>query len=132
MDPRRALEDHGLRATAQRLAVARYLLATTEHPTADRVWERVRTALPTISRATVYNTLSLFVERGLIRSHQITEGATVYDPRTEPHHHLVDERTGAIVDIPWDALSVRGVDALEGFEVSDYQVVLRGTRQPAD
>ena len=128
MDVRAALEKHGIRPTRQRVAIASYLLVTDEHPSADVVWERVRGDMPAVSRATVYNTLALFVDQGLIRSYAITEGATVYDPRIEPHHHLVDEATGEIHDLPWDALRVEGLDGLEGFDVSDYQVVLRGKR----
>ncbi len=126
MDVRLALEEHGLRPTSQRLAIANYLLTTDEHPSADQIWARVRKLRPSLSRATVYNTLTLFVECGLVRSYALTEGATVYDPRVEPHHHLVDTETGEIHDLPWEALSVQGVEALEGFDVRDFQVVLRG------
>ena len=126
MDVSLALEKHGIRSTSQRVAVASYVLATKEHPSADLVWERVKDELPSISRATVYNTLSLFVEQGLLRAYSITEGATVYDPRTDPHHHFIDESTGVIHDLPWDALRVEGIDELEGFDVADFQVVLRG------
>jgi len=128
MDARLALEQHGLRPTSQRLAIAGYLLTTEDHPSADRVWERVREDLPSLSRATVYNTLTLFVEHGLVRSYALTEGATVYDPRVEPHHHLVDTETGEIHDLPWESLAVAGVEALEGFDVRDFQVVLHGKR----
>lgn len=129
-DARVALEAHGIRPTAQRVAIAKYLLDTEEHPSADLVWERVRVHAPTVSRATVYNTLAIFVEHGLVRAYTLTEGATVFDPRTEPHHHFIDEATGAIHDLPWDALRVEGLEALDGFDVTTHQVVLRGTRRP--
>lgn len=123
------LEEHGIKPSAQRVAVAEYVLGTDEHPSADRVLERVRTSFPVISRATVYNTLNLFVEKGLLRQLQLTEGGVVFDPKTEPHHHFIDDETGEIHDIPWTALQVRGVDGLEeDFEVAGYQVVLRGRR----
>jgi Fe2+ or Zn2+ uptake regulation protein len=82
-----------------------------------------------LSRATVYNTLNLFVEKGLLRELVLAEGKSVFDPNVEAHHHFIDDRTGAIYDVPWGALRVSKVDALEGYEVREYQVVLRGRRR---
>jgi len=124
-DTLETLRSHGIQPSAQRVEVARYVLTTDEHPSADRVWEVVRERQPTISRATIYNTLNLFVEQGLLRTLTLSEGHVVFDPMIRRHHHFVDEATGAIVDVPWDALKVTGVDGL-AFDVADYQVVLRG------
>ncbi len=120
------LRRHGIQPSAQRAAVAEYVLHTGAHPTAEQVWVEVRARLPVISRATVYNTLNLFVRKGLLRQVQLGEGRVGFDPNLEPHHHFIDEATGVVVDIPWDALEVRRVDALRGLEVREYQVVLRG------
>jgi Fur family transcriptional regulator, iron response regulator len=125
------LEGHGIQPSAQRVAVADYVLATDEHPSAEQVFARVRKAFPMISRATVYNTLNLFVEKGLLRELVLSEGRVVFDPKLEDHHHFVDDETGSIVDIPWKALSVSNIDSLQGFDVREYQVVLRGKKAPA-
>jgi Fe2+ or Zn2+ uptake regulation protein len=125
-DVKDVLRQHGISPTSQRVAVAEYLLGTDEHPSADQVWDRVKGRIPVISRATVYNTLNLFVDKGLVRSYTLTEGAQVFDPKIEPHHHFIDEETGEIHDVPWDALRVEGLDALGDLHVADYQVVLRG------
>lgn len=123
------LFEHGVQPSAQRAAVANYVLDTDEHPSADRVFNVVRESFPWISRATVYNTLNLFVEKGLLRQQALTPGNVVYDPKTERHHHFIDETTGAIHDIPWESVEVRNIEALEGFEVNDYQVVMRGAKR---
>jgi Fe2+ or Zn2+ uptake regulation protein len=123
------LRQHGIQPTPQRLAVAKSVLATRAHPAADEVWARVRRSCPTVSRATVYNTLNLLVERGLLRSQILRGGTVVFDPLLEPHHHLIDEETGRIHDIPWRALKVSGHRALRGFEVREHQVVMRGRRR---
>jgi Fe2+ or Zn2+ uptake regulation protein len=107
--------------------VAGYVLYTREHPSADQVWSRVKERFPTISRATVYNTLNLFVDRGLVRAYVLTEGRVVFDPNTDDHHHFIDEDTGAIYDVPWDSIEVGKVGELDGFDVREYQVVMRGT-----
>ncbi len=125
------LRAHGIQPSAQRLAVAEYVLRTQDHPSADEVLSRVRGRVPMISRATVYNTLHLFVEKGLLRQFVLAEGRLVFDPHLAPHHHFVDEGTGAIHDVPWEALEVRRVERLQGLDVSEYQVVLRGRRSPA-
>jgi len=110
------------------MAVAEYVLSTEAHPTAEQVWAEVRARLPLISRATVYNTLNLLVRKGLLRQIQLAEGRVGFDPNLEPHHHFIDEATGLVLDIPWEALEVRRVDALRGLDVREYQVVLRGRR----
>ena len=78
---KKQLEAHGIQPSAQRLAVARYVLSTDEHPSADQVYARVIENFPMISRATIYNTLNLFVEKGLLRELHIAEGRVVFDPR---------------------------------------------------
>jgi len=120
------LETHGIKPSAQRVAVAQYVLYTAEHPSADDVWARVKPAFPMVSRATVYNTLNLFVEKGLLRRFALIGGRVVFDPNVERHHHVIDEETGKVYDLPWDALKVSRVEQVEGFDVRDYQVVLRG------
>jgi Fe2+ or Zn2+ uptake regulation protein len=122
------LRNHGIHPSPQRVVVAEYVLFTTDHPSADEVWEKVKRAQPTLSRATVYNTLNLFSKKGLVRQHVLTEGRTVFDPKIERHHHFVDDATGEILDIPWDALSVGDVERLRGVDVREFQVVLRGRR----
>jgi Fe2+ or Zn2+ uptake regulation protein len=124
------LRDQGIQPSAQRLVVAEYVLGTDEHPSADQVWTKVKARLPMISRATVYNTLNLFVEKGLLRQLVLAEGKVVFDPHVAPHHHFIDDGSGEIHDIPWDALDVRKVEALKGVKVREYQVILRGRRAP--
>jgi Fe2+ or Zn2+ uptake regulation protein len=120
------LEEHGIRPSAQRVAVAEYVLRTMEHPSADKVWAGVKENFPMISRATVYNTLNLFVEKGLLRALHLAPDSVLFDPNTERHHHFIDEDTGRIYDIPWNQVEVSNVKPLPGFEVHDYQVVMRG------
>jgi Fe2+ or Zn2+ uptake regulation protein len=108
------------------MAVADYVLGAHDHPSADRVWREVSSRFPAISRATVYNTLHLFVEKGLLRELDLSTDHVVFDANTAAHHHFIDERTGAIHDVPWESVQVCGVNGLDGYEVADYQVVMRG------
>lgn len=122
------LRQHGIQPSAQRLAVAEFVLDTKAHPSADQVFAEVRSRVPMISRATVYNTLNLLVRKKLLRQLVLAEGRVVFDPHMAPHHHFIDEASGEIHDVPWDALDVRKVEALKGVSVREYQVVLRGRK----
>lgn len=122
------LKGAGIQPSAQRLAVASYVLATDTHPSADEVLAQVQAHFPMLSRATVYNTLNLFVEKGILRQLVLAEGRTVFDPRLEAHHHFIDDESGRIEDIPWDALRVGDVKGLKNYEVREYMVVMRGRK----
>lgn len=122
------LRKRGINPTHQRIEIAHALYSRHEHLSADQVLAIVNERHPETSRATVYNTLNLFVEKGLIRTQVLKEGTVVFDPRIDAHHHFIDVNTGKIYDVPWDALKVSGEKALHGFEVREYQVILRGRR----
>ncbi len=120
------LEAAGIQPSAQRVAVAEYVLVTDEHPSADHVFSTVSESFPMISRATIYNTLHLFVEKGLLRELHISPGKVVFDPVMTKHHHFIDDESGAIKDIEWKQLKVSNLEKLTDFEINDYQVILRG------
>jgi len=123
------LSSHGIQPSAQRVAIADYVLFSKDHPTADDVWRKVKETLPVVSRATVYNTLNLFVAKGLLRTLALSDEAVVFDPNVERHHHFVDESTGQIHDVPWDRVQVCKIEGLTEYEIHDYQVVMRGRRK---
>lgn len=120
------LQEKGIQPSAHRVAVASYVLATGEHPSADLVWKRVQEGFPLISRATVYNTLNLFVEKGLLRALHLDPERVVFDPIMTTHHHFIDETSGRIHDVPRDRLEVSNLDELNDYEIDDYMVVMRG------
>ena len=123
------LRECGIQPTPQRVAVAEFVLRTDTHPTADEVWATVRRRCPTLSRATVYNTLNLFAEKGLLKLQPLKDGVIVFDAHVEPHHHLIDDETGKVFDVPWSAVKIAGAATVDGFEVREYQVVMRGRRR---
>jgi Fur family transcriptional regulator, iron response regulator len=126
------LRARDIQLSAQRLAIAAYVLESTDHPTADQVHRAVTSSLPMVSRATVYNTLKLLVERGLLSQHHVDEGPALHDPNVHHHHHLIDEDTGRVIDIPADAIEVARLDAPAGYEVLSYTVTVRGRRRDGE
>jgi Fur family transcriptional regulator, iron response regulator len=126
---RKHLVEHGIRPSAHRLAVADYVLTAWDHPSADKVWREVAARFPAISRATVYNTLNLFVEKGLLRALHLDPESVVFDPKLETHHHFIDEETGAIHDVPWDQVQVCNIENLSDYTINEYMVIMRGSRR---
>jgi Fe2+ or Zn2+ uptake regulation protein len=123
------LREHGIQPTPQRLAVLQFIHASHTHPSADDVYSSVRRTCPTVSRATVYNTLNLLAEKGVIKTQMLREGSLVFDARTQQHHHFIDEETGQIYDVPWEAIQVNPGKDLADFDVREIQVVLRGKKR---
>lgn len=128
-DAMTVLNGIGIQPTPQRIAVVEIVLTRKDHYTADEVLELARKSCPTVSRATVYNTLNLLAEKGVLTKQLLKEGTVVFDSNINEHHHLVDGDTGEIIDIPWNKLEVRGMESLTDFEVEGYQVIVRGRRR---
>lgn len=93
------LLEHAIRPTNQRMQIARELLSQPQHLSADQVLARVNIKETLVSKATVYNTLNLFAEKGLIRQVIIDSGKVFYDSNTDSHHHIYNEDTGQLHDI---------------------------------
>jgi Fur family peroxide stress response transcriptional regulator len=90
----------GLKVTPQRLAIVRELAVDESHPTAQELFERLLPSMPTMSFATVYNTLDALSSAGLCAALALSPGSGRFDPNMEPHHHLVCDRCGSVRDLP--------------------------------
>jgi Fur family iron response transcriptional regulator len=121
-----SLRRHALNVTHQRLEIAFVLFSRMEHLSADDIFELVNAGGPQCSKATIYNTLKLFRESGLIRAVTIDPARVFYDPNTSPHHHLFDTRTGRLTDIPAGDIRVLGLPELpDGFVPEGLEIVVR-------
>jgi Fe2+ or Zn2+ uptake regulation protein len=90
----------GLKLTPQRMAIVRELAGDESHPTAQEIFERLRPSLPTMSFATVYNTLDALRSAGLCAALALSPGSGRFDPNMSPHHHAVCDGCGAVRDVP--------------------------------
>jgi Fur family peroxide stress response transcriptional regulator len=93
------LKRSGFKLTPQRMAIVRELADDLTHPTAQDLFERLRPGFPTMSFATVYNTLDALARCGLTGSLHLG-GAVRFDPNTSPHHHAVCDACGSVEDVP--------------------------------
>lgn len=93
------LQVHGIMPTAQRIEIASILLAASQHLSADQVMSKLSRIGVAVSKATVYNTLGLFAERGLVRQVIVDSTCVFYDSNTKPHHHFYNVDDGTLVDV---------------------------------
>src|ERR1700722_16870986 len=100
----RDLRKAGLKMTPQRIAIVRLFADDESHPTAQDLFERLRGDFPSMSFATVYNTLDTLAKAGLSGTLRLGNAAR-FDPNTEAHHHAVFDRCGAVRDIPAGTLA---------------------------
>ena len=128
------LEGFGVLPTPQRLDVGEMILSRPQHASADQVIAGIRAMGSTVSKATVYNTLNLFCERGLLRTVKVDSTRQVYDPTTKPHHHFYNVDSGELVDIEPNAISMQiNTDLPHGTEQAGVDVVIRvRDRKPAE
>jgi Fe2+ or Zn2+ uptake regulation protein len=108
------LHARGQRVTPQRLVINRTLNELARHVTAEEVLAAVDDRLPNVSVPTVYSTLELFEELGLVRRLGVRQGAVLYDPRPEPHDHMVCDRCGKIEDLDGGVKLSRALDRASG------------------
>ena len=120
------LESGAVKPTRQRLAIARVLFARHQHLSADQVMTLVNQNDAELSKATVYNTLKLFVEKRLIREVIVDPDKVFYDSNTSPHHHFYDIQTGEIIDIDAAEITVARLPPLpEGKVAEGVDVIVR-------
>jgi Fur family iron response transcriptional regulator len=96
---RSKFDKFGILATPQRLEVAAVLLEKPQHLSADQIIDRLRKSGSAVSKATVYNTLKLFSEHGLVKEVMVDPIRKFYDSATHPHHHFYNVDTGELSDI---------------------------------
>jgi Fur family transcriptional regulator, iron response regulator len=120
------LRTHGITPTHQRIEIAHVLLERREHLSADQVLSLVNARYAETSKATVYNTLKLFLQKKLVRELIVDQNKVVYDPNTAPHHHFYDVVTGQLTDVPAEDIRVVGLPPLPPGTVADgVDIVIR-------
>jgi Fe2+ or Zn2+ uptake regulation protein len=122
-----ALRERGLRVTSQRVLVHRALRELDRHVTADELLEAVSERLPNVSLPTIYATLDLLEDLDMVRRVQ-RAGVTLFDPRSDPHHHLICTECGSIEDLDsaLDTSAVERAAQRRGFSQARVEAVVQG------
>lgn len=110
--------------TNQRVCIAHLLLQKPQHLCADEIFHRLNRDYEQVSQATVYNTLRLLVDHGVVRELVFSTDRIYYDSNTSHHHHFIDQETGQILDVPADGVHF----SLPEFEaqVDQVSLIIRG------
>ncbi len=125
-DIAKILEKHGHKVTSQRVALAEIMFARPQHLCADALLELAREAGVRVSKATVYNTLNLFAECGVVREVNVDGSRIYYDSTTHPHHHLFNMDTGELTDLPEESVRLAELPPLpDDTEAVGVEVVVK-------
>jgi Fur family iron response transcriptional regulator len=125
-----AFDDHGILPTPQRLEIADILLEKPQHLSAEQIIDELRARGSGVSKATVYNTLNLFAQRGLVNECIVDPERRFYDSNTCAHHHFYDVDTGQLTDIPEELVRFAELPELPAQgRVDSVQVLIRVRRE---
>lgn len=120
------LRRYGIGLTRQRVDIAQVLFAKHQHLSADQIQAQVNSKYTYASKATVYNTLRLFLSKGLVREVLVDSSKVFYDSNTEVHHHLYDVESGELTDIAADMIAINHLPKLpNGMIAEGVDVVIR-------
>jgi Fur family ferric uptake transcriptional regulator len=121
--------EKNMRMTDQRRVVARVLSQADDHPDVEELYRRAHLVDPHISIATVYRTVRLFEEAGIIARHDFRDGRSRYEEASEAHHdHLIDMRTGQVVEFVDDEIEAlqAAIARRLGYKLVDHRLELYG------
>lgn len=123
------LRSEGFKLTPQRLAVIRYMLGNTEHPSALKIHKELKRRYPTLSFSTVYNTLSMLEQIDEVKSIHVFDDFLNYDPNTYGHIHFFCKDCSVISDIPLDGRAdfVIPREEIDGNRIDSASLVFKGT-----
>ena len=123
---RTLIENHDILATPQRVEIAHILLERPQHLSAEQIIERLKASDSGVSKATVYNTLNLFSERGIVKEVMVDPVRKFYDSTTRPHHHFYNVDSGELSDIPDEEVRFDDLPELpEGTTRESVEVLIR-------
>ncbi len=120
------LRGHGITPTHQRIEIAHAIFSRREHLSADRILALVNDRASETSKATVYNTLNLFIEKKIVREVIVDPSKVFYDPNPDPHYHFYNVDTGELTDIDARDIKVTGLPALPpGMSTEGVDIIVR-------
>ena len=122
----------GVKLTDQRRVIAKVMSESSDHPNVDELYKRVNMVDPKISIATVYRTVKLFEESGILAKHDFKGGKARYEELNESHHdHLIDVKTGEIIEFVNEDIEKlqKKVADKYGYELVDHKLELYGVKK---
>jgi len=119
------LVTNGIKPSIQRLKIYEYIHQNRIHPTVDMIYTSLSPSIPTLSKTTVYNTLKLFVSKGVARAINIEDNEIRYDADISAHGHFKCTSCGGVFDVMLKSNEFN-INGLDGFKINEYQLNLKG------
>ena len=119
------LQQKGVKPSVQRLSILRYVMENMDHPSVDKIYQKLLPQIPTLSKTTVYNTLKQLTEKGLISALNIDDAEIRYDFVEQPHAHFICLNCGRIYDIEMES-AIYQIQVVEGHQVTSIQINFKG------
>ena len=120
------LTNYGISPTQQRIRIAQVLCSEPRHLSAEKILEEVNQEKIQVSKATIYNTLKLFVRKGLVREVIVDPSKIFYDSTTHAHFHFYNENSGELIDIDANSISLEALPEVpQGTELAGVDIVVR-------
>jgi len=116
----------GLKLTPQRLAILEYLENNRSHPSAEDIYNALKPRFPSMSFATVYNTMEVLVKKGLVKELSVESTRKRFDPFTHPHHHFFCKSCKKVIDVGTIKNNIKIPEELKDCELSEYQIIFFG------
>lgn len=119
------LKKYGIKPSYQRMKIYEYLVKYKNHPTVDTIYQSLGREIVTLSKTTVYNTLSLFTKKNVVKEFNINENESRYDANTSLHGHFKCEKCNKVCDFALKK-SAMNVQKLKNFQIMDMQILFKG------
>jgi len=120
------LKKLGLKLTPQRLAILNLLEGNTKHPSAEDIYNELKPQYPSLSLATVYNTLEVLVKAGEVHEIRIKAGKRCFDPNPIPHGHFLCRICESVFDLDIKPLEIQTPCSIKGYLLEDYMIYFYG------
>ncbi len=118
------LEEKGIRPSHQRIEILKYLDGNKNHPSAEEIYKDLYKKIPTLSLTTVYNTMKIFSERGIVNVLNIDNNETRFDPDTKNHVHFICIKCGRVYDI--DNVNLSNKKTINGHKITQTHIYYKG------
>lgn len=119
------LKENGVKPSYQRIKIFEYLIKNKNHPKVETIFQELVQEIPTLSKTTVYNTLKLFLEKGIVQPILIEENEVRYDADITTHAHFKCEKCGEVYDFRVNLTQLK-IEGLEEFQVKESHIYFKG------
>jgi Fur family ferric uptake transcriptional regulator/Fur family peroxide stress response transcriptional regulator len=126
ISPKDVLLQHNISPSVHRIAILNYLLNNFVHPTADKIYLSLQESIPTLSKATIYNTLNLLASKGAVKELSIDENNTRYDVDLSNHSHFMCNKCREIYDLHIDPSDLLTTQDVSIHSISEVQINIKG------